>query len=120
MDSRKKVVLVQDNKEILEIMEEALEDEGFDVEASLTTKPIEEMAVTKPNAIVVDDHIVGKKRGSEVIKEVKENKKNAKIFAVLTSTSIELPKQAEACLADDYIQKPFDLDEMIEVVKKNT
>ena len=117
---KKKVVLVQDNEEILEIMDEALKDEGFDVIASLTPKPIEEIERMKPDAIVIDDHIQGKRRGSDVIKEVKENKKTKDVSAVLTSTSNKLPEQAKLCSADDYIQKPFDLEEMINVVKKNT
>ncbi len=120
MVSRKKIVLVQDNREILEIMEDVLQDEGFDVEASLTTKPIEKIATSKPDAIVIDDHIAGERKGSQVIKEIKNNNKTKNVSAVLTSTSNELPKQAKACLADDYIQKPFDLDEMVKVVKKNT
>ena len=120
MDSKKKVVLIQDNKEILEIMEEALEDEGFNVIASLDTKPIEAIPITKPAALVIDDHIAGKKRGSEIIKEVKENKKTANLSAILTSTSNDLPIKAKVCKADDYIIKPFELDDMIDLVKKNT
>lgn len=120
MIDRKKVVLVQDNKEILEIMEEALEDEGFEVIGSLTTEPIQEINKTKPDAVVVDDHIAGSKRGSQVVKELKDDVKNASVSAILTSTSEKLPKQAEECNADAYIQKPFELDEMVDVVKKNT
>lgn len=120
MNKKKKVVLVQDNKEILEIMEEALEDEGFDVTASLTTKPLQEIGETKPSAVVIDDHISGSKRGSQVVRELKKDEKTSDVSAILTSTSEKLPKQAEDCNADDYIQKPFELEDMIEVVKKNT
>ncbi|MGY3054405.1 two-component system response regulator VicR [Pedobacter sp. UYEF25] len=117
---KKKIVLVQDNVEVLEIMDEALADEGFEVIASLAPKPLSEMEELKPDAIVIDDHIKGTKRGSEVIKEVKQNKKTEKVSAVLTSTSNKLAEQAKLCNADDYIQKPFELEEMISVVKKNT
>lgn len=117
---KKKVILVQDNKEILEIMDEVLEDEGFDVTASLTTEPIDRIEEIKPDAIVVDDHIKGKKKGSTVIKEVKESIKTEHVSAILTSTSAQLPDQAKECKADDYIQKPFELDDMINVIKRNT
>lgn len=117
---KKKVVLVQDNKDILEIMDQVLEEEGFDVTASLTTEPIEKIDKIDPNVVVVDDHIKGKKKGTEVIKELKSAPKTKKVSAVLTSTSKDIPKQAQECKADDYIQKPFDLDHMIDVVKKNT
>ena len=120
MDSKKKVVLIQDNKEILEIIEEALEDEGFDVVASLDTKPIEAIPKMKPDVLVIDDHIAGKKRGSEIIQEVKGDKKTENLSSILTSTSNDLPAKAKECKADDYILKPFELDDMINVVKKNT
>lgn len=116
---KKKVVLVQDNKDILEIMDQVLEEEGFEVTASLTTEPIERLDEIEPDVVIVDDHIKGKKKGSEVIKELKSDPQTEDVSAVLTSTSNNLPKEAEDCKADDYIEKPFDLDHMVEVVKKN-
>jgi len=117
---KKKVVLVQDNKEILEIMDQVLEEEGFDVTASLTTDPVDRIDEIEPDVVIVDDHIKGEKRGSEVIKELKSDPETEDVSAVLTSTSNKLPQQAEECKADDYIEKPFDIDHMIEVVKKNS
>lgn len=38
---KKKVVLIQDNEDILHIMDHVLEEEGFNVTASLTTDPID-------------------------------------------------------------------------------
>lgn len=117
---KKKVVLVQDNKEILEIMDQVLEEEGFDVTASLTTEPIQEIENLDPDIVIVDDHIKGNVKGSQVIKELKSDPETEDIPAVLTSTSINLPSEAAECKADDYIAKPFGIDEMIDVVKKNT
>ena len=117
---KKKVVLVQDNKDILDIMDHVLEEEGFDVTASLTTEPIDKIDQIEPDVVIVDDHIKGKKRGSQVIKELKSDPETEDVSAVLTSTSNNLPQQAEECKADDYIEKPFDIDHMIEVVKKNS
>ncbi len=113
-------MLVQDNKEILEIMDQVLEEEGFDVTASLTTDPVDRIDEIEPDVVIVDDHIKGEKRGSEVIKELKSDPETEDVSAVLTSTSNKLPQQAEECKADDYIEKPFDIDHMIEVVKKNS
>ncbi|MFD2286807.1 response regulator [Pedobacter petrophilus] len=117
---KKKVVLVQDNKEILEIMDQVLEEEGFDVTASLTTDPVDRIDEIEPDVVIVDDHIKGDKKGSEIIRELKSDPETEDVSAVLTSTSNKLPQQAEECKADDYIEKPFDIDHMIEVVKKNT
>ncbi|WP_421939127.1 response regulator [Pedobacter sp.] len=117
---KKKVVLVQDNKDILNIMDQVLEEEGFEVTASLTPEPIEKINEIEPDIVVIDDHIKGDKKGSEIIEELKSDPETEEVPAVLTSTSNELPQQAEDCKADDYIQKPFDLDHMVDVVKRNT
>jgi two-component system response regulator VicR len=117
---KKKVVLVQDDKDILDIMDQVLEEEGFDVTASLTTEPIDKIDEIDPDVVIVDDHIRGNKRGSEVIKQLKSDPETEDVSAVLTSTSNNLPQEAQDCNADDYIEKPFDIDHMVEVVKKNT
>lgn len=116
---KKKVVLVQDNKDILDIMDQVLDEEGFDVIPSLTTEPIEEIDKIDPDILVIDDHIKGNKKGSKIVKELKSNPETEDIPAVLTSTSDKLPQIAEDSKADDFIQKPFDIDHMVEVVKKN-
>jgi Response regulator containing CheY-like receiver, AAA-type ATPase, and DNA-binding domains len=117
---KKKIVLIQDNKDILEVMEEILEDEGFKVVPSLTTAPIDNIEEIDPDLVIVDDNIKGNKKGSKVIKELKEDPQTEDLSAVLTSTSNDLPQKAIECKADDYIEKPFDIDHMVEVVKENS
>ncbi|GGI28601.1 response regulator [Pedobacter mendelii] len=117
---KKKVVLVQDNKDILDIMDQVLEEEGFEVTASLTIEPIDKIDEIEPDVVVIDDHIKGTKKGSKIVKELKSDPKTEDVSAVLTSTSDKLQQIAEESKADDYIQKPFDIDHMVDVVKKNT
>ena len=116
---KKKVVLVQDNKDILDIMEDVLIDEGFEVVSSLTTKPIDDIEEIDPDVVVIDDHIKGNVKGSEVVKNLKSDPQTEDFSAILTSTSNDLQAKATECKADDYIEKPFDLDHMVQVVKKN-
>lgn len=117
---KKKVVLIQDDEDILDIMDEVLKDEGFEVTSSLSTEPIEKIDEIDPDVVVVDEHIRGSKKGSEVIEQLKSDEETEDISAVLTSTSYDLPQKAKDCKADDYIEKPFDLDHMVDVVKKNS
>lgn len=116
----KKVVLIQDNEQILEVMDHILTNEGYDVTPSLTTDPIKEIEDINPDVVIVDEYIKGDQTGTEVIEELKSDPATEDLSAVLTSTSPELSKKAEQCKADDYIEKPFDIDDLIDVVKKNT
>lgn len=88
---KKKAILIQDKKVVMDIMDEILEEEGFDVTSSLTTEPIEKIDENEPDIVIIDDHIKGKKKGSEVIKEIKTNPKTEEVSSVLTSTSHDLP-----------------------------
>ncbi|SDQ64681.1 two-component system, OmpR family, phosphate regulon response regulator PhoB/two-component system, OmpR family, alkaline phosphatase synthesis response regulator PhoP [Chryseobacterium soldanellicola] len=117
---KKKVVLIQDNEEILDIMDQVLEDEGFAVTPSLNTETVEKIEEIDPDVVIIDDHIQGGKKGSKVIEELKSDPNTEEIGAILTSTSNDLPQTAKECKADDYLQKPFDIDHMIDVVKKNS
>lgn len=115
----KKIVLIQDDEQILELMDHILTGEGYDVIPSLTTEPIEEIGEIDPDAVIVDEHIKGSKRGTKVIKELKSDPETEEVPAVLTSTSADLSQKAEECKADDYIEKPFDIDHLVDVVKKH-
>jgi two-component system response regulator VicR len=116
----KKVVIIQDDEQILELMDHILTNEGYDVTPSLTTEPIEQIEEIDPDVVIVDEYIKGDKRGTEVIEELKSDPATEEVSAVLTSTSPKLSKKAEECKADDYIEKPFDIDHLVDVVKKNT
>lgn len=115
----KKVVLIQDEEEILEIMDHILTDEGYDVIPSLTTEPIEDIDQYDADIVIVDEHIKGNKRGPKIIEELKAAPETEELPAILTSTSNDLAQKATQCKADDYIEKPFDIDVMIDVVNRN-
>jgi len=116
---KKKIVLIQDNEDILNLMDDVLQEEGFKVTASLTTEPIEQIKKIEPDLLVVDDNLPGTRKGSEVISDLKSDPDTEEVSSVLTSTASNLADISKACKADDFIEKPFDLDHMIHIVKKN-
>lgn len=117
---KKKIILIQDNKEILDLMDDVLTNDGFDVTPSLTTEPIQNIDSIEADVIIVDDYVKGPKKGSELIAELKSDPETEDMSAILTSTSSDLPQISAACNADDYIEKPFDIDDMINVVRNNS
>jgi two-component system response regulator VicR len=117
---KKKIILIQDDKQILDIMDQVLTEEGFNVIPSLTAEPIEKIGRLHPDAVIVDEYIRGNKKGTEVIEELKSDPTTEEVAAVLTSTSNDLAQKAGDCQADDFIEKPFDIDHLVDVVKKHT
>jgi two-component system response regulator VicR len=117
---KKKIVLIQNNEVVLKIIDGILTDEGFDVTSSTTADPINDIDSINPDVIIVDDHLPGPKKGSEIISELKSDPQTENLSAVLTSTSTNLAQLSKDCKADDYIEKPFDIDRMVQVIRKNS
>lgn len=57
---KKKIVLIHDNETILNIMDEVLTEEGYDVTPSLIELTIKKIDQINPDAVIVDDYIKGK------------------------------------------------------------
>ena len=114
---KKKVVLIQDNKEIPDIMDDVLTFKGFEVTASLTLDPIRNIDAIEPDLRIVDDHLRESKKGSQIIAELKSDPNTEDLSAILTSTSNNLAEVSKECNADDYIEKPVDIDQMLRLLE---
>ncbi|RJQ25375.1 response regulator, partial [Candidatus Parcubacteria bacterium] len=72
----------------------------------------------KPDLIIMDVWIGGID-GNELAKKIKLEESTKKIPIILISALADLSKIASECRADDYIEKPFEIDNLINIVKKN-
>ena len=51
----------------MDIIDDVLTDEGFEVTASLTTEPIQNIESIEPDLLIVDDHISGSKKDPKLL-----------------------------------------------------
>lgn len=115
----KKILVIEDEKQILKNIETLLKAEYFDVKTASNGK--EGIILTsqfKPDLIICDIMMPGMD-GYEVIKELgKDNNTSAIPFIFLTAKveRNDLRKGMELG-ADDYIFKPFKSDDLINAVK---
>ncbi len=114
-----KVMVVEDEKDIREILFSLLTDEGFTVVALDSGVGIaERIRQEKPDLILLDQ-ILPEKSGAEVIKELKAAAEFRQIpIIMVTGVAGENDKVAALDLgADDYITKPFYARELTARVK---
>ncbi len=118
MDS-KTVLLVDDDMDVLESTQYLLMDEGFDViTAKNGEEAISEFISNKPGIIFMDIKMPIM-NGFDAFYKIKKLDKNAKI--VLTSSyAIDNEKfqNAKESGLSDLLNKPFDIDSMIGMIKK--
>lgn len=110
----KKILVVDDNAEILEVIAIILEGEGYKVNCYPTGELLLETVNTfKPDLILLDI-MLGDYDGRELCDALKNNSETSHIPVVLISAANDL--QLHANKADGFVAKPFELDYLTETV----
>ena len=107
---------IDDDDDILDSMQLILEDAGYDVIALSHVEPVEEIAEYQPKLILLDIRLTGE-YGNVFCASLKENKLTADVPVVLVSGAGNLAEIARASKADNFLSKPFDLEELVALVK---
>jgi DNA-binding response OmpR family regulator len=103
-----KIVVIEDNPDITEIMDYILKDDGYDVISSEDGTIAERFQEIKPDLVLMDELLPGK-RGSEWCKYIKAHPSFKDIPVVLVSTMPNLEQLAQKSGADGFLEKPFNI-----------
>lgn len=115
----KKVLIVEDEKAISDIIMFNLKREGYEVMQALTGTDGLEMAVSNSPDIVLLDIMLPEMDGFEVLEKIREVSE----VPVIMVTAREEERDKVLGLetgADDYVTKPFSMVELVARVKANT
>ncbi len=113
----KRIIVVDDEKDIRETVKDILEDENFSVETAENGKDfIKKISKDKFDLIILDVLMPGLTT-KEIIAELGEKRINTPIIFL---TVVRLADQARASIPQmvDYIEKPFDNTDLIKRIKK--
>jgi len=108
-----RVLIVEDEKAIRDFLKASLTAETFAVDVAEDGEKGLRFALTNDYDIIVLDNVLPKKTGFEVCKELRKQGKTMPILILSvkseTTTKVELLNVG----ADDYLIKPFSLDELL-------
>jgi two-component system response regulator VicR len=114
----KRIVIIEDDQNILELLIFLFEGEGYHVSPFSKSQTAVDISLLFPDVIILDVSLIGSlKHGDAVCTELKELLVTSKLPVLLLSAEKNLQSIAEGCLADAYIKKPFDIDELLNKVK---
>lgn len=114
----KKILVVDDEKPISDIIKFNLEKEGYEVVTAFDgEEAIEKVEAENPDLIVLDV-MLPKKDGLEVVREVRKTHSMPIIMVTAKETEIDKVLGLELG-ADDYVTKPFSNRELVARVKAN-
>lgn len=119
--AKKKIMVVDDEENLVELVTAILEQEGFDV-IGVNSGPecLEKLKTVKPNLILMDMMMPGMS-GREATEKIRANPKtkNLKVAFLTVARFSEVGKnELKKLNVSDYITKPFDNKDLALRVKK--
>jgi DNA-binding response OmpR family regulator len=113
-----KILVIEDNPDITEVLDYILKDDGHEVISCPDGTSLNSLDSKKPDVILMDDILsTTTTRGSEFCCLLKSNGDTKNIPVILISARPNLQDTARKCGADTYIEKPFNIDHLVDVVK---
>ena len=106
------ILVIEDDVMINNLLCKVLSDNGFETDSALDGEEGLSKALDKEYEMILLDLMLPKKTGEEVLAELRKTKNTP---AIVLSAKNEVINRIELLRlgADDYISKPFDVDEVI-------
>ena len=120
--TKKKILVIEDDKDIRDNITYALEMEGYSIISSDNARILRSLEQHKPDLILLDNWLTEWKsdaNGQQLSRELKSNPQTAHIPVIILSAVSNIEEIAKAGLSDGYLKKPFDLDDLSAIVKKH-
>jgi len=109
----KKLLVVDDEPEIRELLEFDLSHSGYDVEVACDGSEGLQKALTGSYDLILLDVMMPKMNGFDVCKNIKEHNPYQAVLMLTAKGTINDKTQGFDSGADDYIVKPFDIQEVL-------
>jgi CheY-like chemotaxis protein len=106
---KKRVLLVEDHPDMIDVVSLELELLGYDVSIAKNGLEAVEMATAEPPDLIVMDILLPKMDGFEASTRIRKHPRTQTV-PILAATALCRDKDRANCLAsgcDDYIAKPF-------------
>ena len=116
-EGMKKVLIVDDDTDIVTLLEQVLTDEGYDVRTAIGEGALRLAAAEHPTIILLDIMMPGMD-GVEVSQRLRADERTRDIPIVAMSASHRLRDRAREMQVDGLLAKPFDLDELLAQIER--
>lgn len=109
----KRVLILDDDSASLDIMEQILTDEGFDIRTAEQADDIFLLIAEYKPDILIMDYILNGTNGGDLCRQIKANKATANLPVIIISAFTRIATSIYQCGCDDFIEKPFDIYDFV-------
>jgi len=113
----KKILIADDDSGIVDSLTMMLEMMGYDVDFTYDGATVPDAAQKHADLILLDIFMSGHD-GREICKKLKSNSETKNIPVLMISASHEIKQSAIDAGADDFLEKPFEMNALITKVNR--
>lgn len=125
MKRKPKILLVEDEQEMSAILKLVLSNQGYEPIASIDGKNIfpfyADPTFSPQNQhhfdLVLMDKQLNGKNGLDICKLIKSDPFTKSLPVIIISASPRSEEELTACGADDFVEKPFDLNTLLQLIR---
>ncbi len=118
--ARKKVLIVDDEADLVELLKTELEAGGYDVLVALEGEQgIQKALLEKPDLLILDI-MMPKMNGYEVLSRLRNNERTKRLPVIILSAKGETYSilDLQNLGATDYLIKPFESEEFLSIIQR--
>ena len=117
MEEKIKVLVVDDDSGIGEMLKTLLEFYGFEVTVTEIPDSAEKLIAEKQIDVVMLDMLISGVNGTDVCSRLRNNKDTENIPILMMSALHNAGEKCKEAGADDFIAKPFEMEELMAKIK---
>ncbi len=120
--STKKILIVEDDPSVMDVVAEALQKDQYIIEkATSADEAIEKLKQFQPHLVLTDNDMPGL-TGIEMLRDLRQQQNYVTVIFLSGRTDSQFVTEALRAGADDYIRKPYRINELlarVEVALRN-
>ena len=111
------ILVVDDNKDICQLIENILLSEGYDVQSCCNPLEFESILSEEKPRLIITDLLMSGYDGRTLTKKVKSNSSTENIKIMMMSAHPDAKKLSETAGVDEFLSKPFEIDDLVNKVE---
>jgi DNA-binding response OmpR family regulator len=112
-------MIADDDPGIVDAIEMLLEFEGYDVTSTVNGSTVLDMKDELPDLLLLDIWMSGED-GRDICKKLKQVNSTKNIPVIMISASRDIKQSAMDAGADDFLAKPFEMNDLLNKIKNLT
>jgi DNA-binding response OmpR family regulator len=116
---RKKILVADDDADILEVINLILNVKGYDVITENDPEKLLELKDELPDLLLLDIWMSGAD-GRDICRQLKSREETKHLPVIMLSANIDIEQIWVECGASGYLAKPFDIRQLVNIIETHT